>query len=325
VGIVGKFAVARAPSHTESVEIRASASFGTVALAWTGAQVTVSPSDREVTAPLMTSGEELPDEVGFVEAFKIDWEANPAGTGWADAGSSKNLTYVTLGRPDGTPNYWTLLEVSCRGATGARTASELIQGSFALLRTLAITRKRDGQGLTYWKPRETCRATNTYLLLNSDDGAGQCGSWAEFLRDMHRAHGVTSSVKVLVVRTKPDWRHRKVMFLVKNWTFDVPPVPMPEEYTHRVPEQCRPGDHLPGQRNETPPPRFYNHFIVRGDGVFWDPSYGSGPTTNQVTWEVAAIDGLVRTDDDDVAGYPKFLNLMNRLLEFWDTSTDTRI
>jgi hypothetical protein len=49
---------------------------------------------------------------------------------------------------------------------------------------------------------------------------------------------------------------------------------------------------LPGQNNEEPPPTFRNHWIVKYDGKFYDPSYGAGPFATENDHENAAIDGI---------------------------------
>jgi hypothetical protein len=246
-----------------------------------------------------TSDNPLPNQVGIFEEDNADinWEANTCGQGWKLAGATRNLLYVTLGDPVGTPNYWTLLDISCRAAAGETTQAGLIPKAFSPLRTRAINRKRDGKDLTYWHPPgvsdQEDTAASTAELLAIENGIGQCGSWAELLRDMYRVHGITEAKKILIVRTL-EYQKEKIGFLVKHWIFDHPPASDPAAYTHWVPSQCRTGTHLEGQRNPQPPPAFYNHFIVQVSGQYWDPSYGAGPFTDQLAWENAAIDGLFR-------------------------------
>jgi hypothetical protein len=49
-----------------------------------------------------------------------------------------------------------------------------------------------------------------------------------------------------------------------------------------------------GQNNQSPPPEFENHYIVRytATGNIFDPSYGSGPHLTWQGWTTAAIGGL---------------------------------
>lgn len=49
---------------------------------------------------------------------------------------------------------------------------------------------------------------------------------------------------------------------------------------------------MPGQGNPNPPGGFFNHFIVKYDGKYYDPSYGGGPFDTQNDWENASLDGF---------------------------------
>jgi len=329
ISFAAKFKVSTAPCQAESVAIKGTASFGSASLEWTGS-VTVNPGDTEVSVSL-TSNNAAGSTVGIFESSDISWQMNPGNLGFAAAGTTRNVLYVTLGDPSGTPNYWTLLDISCRAAAGQTTASGVIANSFNGFTGRAISRKRDGQGLTYWNP-STATCTNTALLLAAADGAGQCGSWAEFLIDMYKVHGITTAEKILIVRTVAAYQASSEGFLVKHWVFDHPPASAASAYTHFVPSQCRTGVGLPGQRNASPPPAFYNHFIVRADGRFWDPSYGAGPFADQSAWENAAIDGLFRAAPGGAppgnslqTGFDKSLNAATNILEFWSLTTNSKI
>jgi hypothetical protein len=314
IQLTAKFKVTTQPSSTESVDIKGDATFGSATLQWTGT-VSVSPTATEVT--ISASSAPLPDQVDCFEAQDITWQMNPAGAGWAAAGTTRNIVYVTLGDPTGTPNYWTLLDISCRAARGDSSPASLVSHVFTPLSTRSITRKRDGHALTYWNP-PTTRATNTQLLLAAADGSGQCGSWSEFLLDMYKVHGISNADKILIQRDS----RRSLGFLVKNWRFNHPPPSSASSLTHLIGSECVELPGIPGQTNPNPPPAFVNHFIVRFSGQFYDPSYGAGPFSDQLTWERAAIDGL---RDTTRAGFDKSLNLSTKLLEFTDLTTGSTI
>ena len=316
IQLTAKFKVSTQPSSTETVEIKGDVAFGSAALQWTGT-VSVSPTDTEATMPVATSSAPLPDQVDCFDAQDITWQMNPAGAGWSAAGTTRNIIYVTLGDPVGTPNYWTLLDISCRAARGDSSPASLVSHVFAPLSTRTLTRKRDGHSLTYWNP-PTTRATNTQLLLAATDGSGQCGSWSEFLLDMYKVHGISNADKILIQRDS----HRTLSFLVKNWRFNHPPPSSANSLTHVIGTECVKLPGIPGQTNPNPPPAFQNHFIVRFSGQFYDPSYGAGPFSDQLTWERSAIDGLL---DSARAGFDKSLNPSTKLLEFIDLTTGTRI
>jgi hypothetical protein len=130
-------------------------------------------------------------------------------------------------------------------------------------------------------------------------------------------HGITASEKVLVVRTIPDWQGSRAGFLVKNWNF-VGAGSQPAPFTHVMWTECVKQPGIPGQRNANPPPAFFNHFIVRSFGKFYDPSYGGGPIAGHTEWEVGAIDGLFSAGK---TGYPKAANPTTLLVQFFNAST----
>jgi hypothetical protein len=317
VALAVKFQVTRKPTQAETVEIKGTASFDGAPLEWTGS-VTVGPGDNEVTASGMTSNADLPDKVACYDTTSITWTHNPANTGWSGAGTSDHLFYLVLGNPTGTPAYWTLLDISCRAAHGETTEAGVIAKAYDPFKGRSLTRKRDGRGLTYWNPNTTT-CTNTQQLLASADGSGQCGSWAEFLIDMYKCHGITSADKVVIIHTLAT--RSTTGFLVKNWTFSGAGS-RPAPFTHKMGTECVEQPGIPGQRNPNPPPAFYNHFIVISGGTFYDPSYGSNPVTTQSVWENGAIDGLF---SGGYCGYPKSAHSATNLLEFYNLRTGARI
>jgi len=315
VKVTAKFTVVIHPTAAEDVRIKARLALGSSALEWNGS-VHCGPSDHEVVTAELTSTGPLPNEVGCFDAAEVEFSAAPPGDSFSSAGASRNVLYVTLGDPSGTPAYWTLLDISCRAAAGSTTAEGVVGKSFVPFTSRTLTRKRDGVGLTYWNP-DTTTATNTQQLLSSSDGSGQCGSWSEFLIDMYKVHGITSSDKVLIVRTVPDWLGSVAGFLVKNWEFSGSGSHAPP-FTHKMWTECIKKPGIPGQRNPDPPPAFFNHFIVRSFGKFYDPSYGAGPIADQTSWEVGAIDGLF---SHGYTGYPKSANPATLLLQFRNAAT----
>src|SRR5438046_1383712 len=208
------------------------------------------------------------------------------------------------------------MDSSCRAAQGESTEAEVGARIFVPFTTRQLARRRDGQNLTYWNPNPTT-VTNTRELLASGDGSGQCGSWSEFLLHMYKVHGITGGEKVLIVRTLQDLAASATGFLVKNWRF-IGPGSSPQPFTHEMWVECRKLPGIPGQRNPNPPPAFFNHFIVRYGGQFYDPSSGAGPTPTQELWELGAIDGLFR---GDLCGFPKTAHAAARLLRFFNADT----
>jgi hypothetical protein len=345
VAFTAKFKVTtNACRASELIAVKGKATFGSASLEWNGS-FTVGPGATEGSV-VLTSDNPLPNEVGIFESTDITWEMNPCNQGWSPAGITRNVIYVTLGPPSGTPNYWTLLDISCRAAAGKTTGPEVIRSVFVPLTSRSLSRKRDGQDLTYWNPPgPSCSATSTALVLAAANGAGQCGSWAEVLIDIYKTHGITSGDKILIVRSVAAFQTSSEGFLVKHWVFDHPPASSGTAYTHYFPSQCRPGAGLPGQHNPSPPAGFFNHFIVLADGKLWDPSYGAGPFADKLAWENAAIDGLSRKPPAPPPpppppalpppgppagtrlqmGFDKSLSAGTNILEYWNKTTNTQI
>ncbi|RYZ17417.1 MAG: hypothetical protein EOO70_02010 [Myxococcaceae bacterium] len=329
--LVCTFRVTKAPSQEEFVEIKGTCSPGGVQLEWV-AQIAVRPADKTVSTAPLNSSVELPDIIACFDPLEITWQAQAEGQGWEPAGSSSHLLYLVLAPPMVAPLYWSLVDISCRSAHGKKTADELADVIFTPFRSMSVRRKRDGKSLTYWNP-ETTTATNTRQLLSQQDGSGQCGSWAEFLVDMFKAHGLQDASKVLVVCDLDRSDKSLQGFLVKHWAFtgagslrgrtaQLDPKlygAHTASYTHEMNDDCTQLMGAAGQGNPEPPPAFYNHFIVVRGNRFYDPSYGTTFTTQRL-WEEGSIDGL----------YISFrVNWCSRLglerLEFWNLRTQTRI
>lgn len=314
--------------RAEDVEVRGSATFGAAALKWSGS-VHVAAGATEASIDL-TSDNPLPNEVGIFESTDITWEMNPSKLGWSAAGTTRNTVYVTLGDPQGTPSFWTLLDISCRAAAGQTTETDVITKCFAAFTGRNLSRKRDGKMLRYWfTPFKDCTAASTAQMLRASVGpdgigAGQCGAWASFMIDMFKAHGIVSADKILIDLNPAEG------FLVKAWIFDHPPASAAAAYTHFRPSQARPGARVAAQNSTDSPEHFMNHFIVLVLGKFWDPSYGNGPFADQKAWENASIDGLFRLPPSGVPapsgsieqiGFDKSLNAGTNLLKFTNLTT----
>jgi hypothetical protein len=189
--------------------------------------------------------------------------------------------------------------------------------------------------MTYWDPQDDAGGNgNTAALLGSDTtredpmnpgppdpmgaqvAAGHCGSWAESFVDMLKIHGVTSGHKVNVTRVAPMRRAGGLPatvggFLVATWDFAAAPAVQAGRLTHTQYTDCTTGAHAPGQSNLTPPPAFYNHFIVWNitTNTLYDPSYGTrfnagGQAATLLAWEMGSISGLFADGGPPDAGYP---------------------
>lgn len=327
LGVTAVFQVTQQPTAAEAVAVDAVADVDGTRLQFSGS-VNVGPADSEVTTAVLSSDVAVPDRILKVAPLQLDWFQTPCDIPRTSAGTSTNPLYVTLAAPTTAPLYWTLLEVSCAAAAGETSVAGLRSNSYGALQGRAITRARDGHNLTYWNPRTT-RASSTRLLLAATDGSGQCGSWAEFLIDMWKAHGDDGGHKVGVARSISDWLNRNPMplFLVKDWRFDPPHPADPSSFSYEFKVTCFELPGVPGQNSPNPPPHFLNHFIVIADGQFYDPSYGSAPFANKLAWENASIDGLGNGNYQrgNHGGYRKAVLAATQLLEFVDLTTSAML
>lgn len=326
--------VTTAPTDTETVRVRGTAAAGGANIVWTSAAITVNHGDATVSFPAAVAGSAvLPNQVAAYNPLTIAWEMTDPNGNWIAIGTTQHRIYATLGNPVGT-RYWTLLHYSCTSAAAATTDQLLITGAFNALRGRNLTRQRDNVALTYWNPQGPAAGNwNTALLLAEPTGAGHCGSWAEFLIDTFRLHGVATGHKVNVTREAvvqqigppPVVLGGGVRrgFLVAAWNF-VGPATSATDLTHARNVNCTVGVQAPGQNNAAPPPSFYNHFVVycTTDNRIYDPSYGTDFAT-PAAWEPASISGLFSSSAAPNAGYSPVGGA--RLLQFKDRVTNNNL
>lgn len=334
VQLTPTFRVTTQPTEAEQVAVTGTCTFGATLLTWTG-NVTVNPGDvTVVTGAALTSDVALPNVVGCYDPATIAWTATPLNGAVAPAGNSAHTMYAPLGASTGGPDYWTLLDVSCRAAAGQNAANAVVAAIFGPFAGFNVPRKRDGTQLTYWVPNNTTAQTTAQLLARPD-GGGQCGAWAELLRDMCQAHGIATVNKVTVDVPQPFVPYR-YGFLVKNWTFHAPPAATANTWTHlqdlnrimgATPGWCntRPPYGIAGQANANPPPSFFNHFIVinTATGILYDPSYGA-TAASRLLWEAAAVDGLFDNGMVPLAGLSTAAGAAN-LVRFTNQATGANI
>lgn len=266
----------------------------------------------------------LPNYITCFLPLRIDWSWSPVTSPESkfEAGKSENDVYVLLGGPqstnvDGPLMCWTTVDISCRygkASSDELKAVENIYTAFTQLRSRnpkPLKMMRDTNiTLKYWSPiydgPYEPPITSTRQILQNDDGNGHCGSWAAFMINMLKVHGIVSATKFVVWYAKD---HYNVGMLVKNWTFNEPGDVNPPEkhaiellpegavqkvtqnidFTHRVmskllgtywPELAKPGACIDisgaaSQGNSDPMPLFWEHALVKYGGRYYDPSYGT--------------------------------------------------
>jgi hypothetical protein len=332
--------VVRAPTDPENVVVRGTATIGGTAMTWTSAQIAVAPNAATVAFAAVAASAPLPNQVGFHQGAQINWEMSDPNGGWLSIGTTIHNVYVTLGNPIVADRvYWTLLHYSCVNGAGSAAAGAFTNAAFGTYTGRNLVRKRDNKPMTYWDPSSVARVNgNTMALLGSDSrrhlpgdqnglpapggeevAVGHCGSWAESFVDMLKIHGVANAFKINIKNQFPMARPAPPVtaaimadagFLVAAWNFAPPVAISGTTLTHRQWVTCTTGVHAPGQSNPTPPPAFYNHFVVwcTGTNTLYDPSYGNrfaGATVAAVlqAWEMHSISGLFADGAPPNAGY----------------------
>jgi hypothetical protein len=233
----------------------------------------------------------FPNAISLYDPLVIYWWLYTYPLGWTFTGGSENPCYLTLADPIGTP-FHTLLYIGCSNAAGLTETTPTAEAIWTEFTDLVVLRRDAPTTLTYWAD-DSASATETGRLLK--DGNGQCGAWAECLRDSWRVQAITSGRKLEVLPNIVD----AMGFLVKDWNF-IDPGSSPGTYPFVFVEDVDLFDDpsgAPGQGNQNPPGAFMNHFIVRHNEQYYDPSYGSGPFSSDLNWENASLDGLWTVGD----------------------------
>jgi len=281
----------------------------------------------------LESDDSLPDwvDLGTVDLnwqFSLD-----NGLTWHDVGSSSNTAYLTWKDPVlVSPHlYETLLYIGCTaaefcaGSDDTLVLDDIWEDAFS---TLSVHRV-DGELLTYYGYRDnnhngvydagddnfntpglctvpgtTRQITNTTDLLLV--GNGQCHAWADLMVDTLLAQGLLymsgESISIIAVNVKSQYD----AFAVKNWAtsgadypkliidFDAgvdgstPTIPNPSN------NEAADTAGAPGQgTSPNPPSHFCNHFIVKANGKYYDPSYGLGSFVDLKDYEDVAFAGSI--------------------------------
>jgi hypothetical protein len=269
------------------------------------------------TTAQMTSPKKLPDFVYNFEPLEIKWTVTAAGKKY-DAGSSTHGVYVLFNTPT-KDLYYTQVDFTTHKALKSATEKWVVAGIWSEFTDRVVRRQEfdpasgaithDRTQLTYWVPEKkaseqfgTCTNTTTPKMLRNING--QCGAWANFLKDSFAIHGISGTFSEIECGLL-----NCIQFLVKTWEFGLQlsdQVAAGWQYLKgdqdKVDEPLRvaPGvgvdvvnrKGVPGQGNAEPPPNFGNHFVVRYGGRIYDPSYGEGPFEDLAEWDDKSLSGF---------------------------------
>lgn len=275
-----------------------------------------SASSLAITSPFvrpLTLGN-APRSVDFIESYTIDWKISlDYGATWHPVGTSDNRLYVLLRPPRLSPIRETVLDISCRNAKGSTRDAQVVRKIYSDFTDQEVKRKEmdgfnvpDGKVMRYWgeikdKGNQTplpipvsCHSlagmldpTPTSLRY---DGVGSCRAWARLLWATIRVQGIaTPRVGPDLIQVDSNYHH----FLVKRWSFGTGTVPLsyaPFTHIRDNGKQLCPEDGVVAQGVKNPPSVFADHFILRYEGRFYDPSYGSPPAAGYAAWETASLE-----------------------------------
>jgi len=321
IKVSAKFTVMPEDLDLDSVLIRGRGSNG---INFPETQATVSGGEATVDDVEMET--KLEDVVAFHNPLVVNWEVSvDEGLTWAPAGTSDNRVYVTLAKPivaEGTNSsvvvYESVMEIASRNVVGATDQLAVpgklwqdFNGPIPGVKRKLIDGYNipDGMQMKYWLDAShpnvleagSCQTVRAMLDPDPErdflQGVGTCRAWSSLFIACLRSQGVKGAE---IMRVFASDEPERVSLLVKDWTF-VGSGTAPsqcEEFTHLkdVDVLDKPG--LPGQGVENPIANFTFHFIVRIQGEFFDPSYGSGPYSGLTEkeawadWEADSISGF---------------------------------
>jgi len=264
-------------------------------------ETTATLTQSTLVAGNMISYTSFTNAIAYVNPLTVNWYIHTATDEWLDGKRNDNPVYVTLATPQGTA-FHTCLHIGCTdagGATDTTPAAQAIWGEFtqhplpSSPTVPVVYRVENPTMLTYYAHDFAhTNAFSTAELLAGGDG--NCYAWADFLRDCWRVQGIAGGV-ITCVRPGFVSGHQCDAFLAKNWTFSgsgVSTTTVPFVYV--VGNDVNPAFGAPGQGMGDPVESLFGqHFIVRYNLQFFDPSYGSGPFNTQLGWENSSLDGLM--------------------------------
>ncbi len=316
--------------------------------------IAVSGDGTEIALPPTQMSGKLDNKIACLKGMSINWFVSvDNGANWIGMGQSTNALYVTWSKPCAPENLQTYFEVGCAAANGVTgivgvnddSVLDKIWGKF---KSKNISRVSDGKVLTYYGfddvngngvwdegidiDKNRTKVTDAVALIK--EGNGQCYSWAEFLGQVLCAQGlnaINSAENNLIWIEHNNLQNDKVRlfgFAVKNWgkagvgpwyvkSFDAGLDG--RNITLLIDGQTQDIMGIRGQGNSPNPPAWFErHFILKLNGLLYDPSYGTGPFNSYLQYESQSFEGclFVRDERDCYLVKPSTNQLMNSCREY---------
>ncbi len=284
----------------------------------------------------------LPGFVDLLDTMRIVWTLEmeqpgplPLGPQTVEigVGASVNRAYVTLNDapPDPSRRLDSFYFIGCKAAQGTseeQAAFDAIWARFVQGRgTLNPIKNAHDKELGYYRLGhcdDAMLCTQASALVASEDGNGQCHSWADLLMRVGDAQGFATATFMMRVRPNQsalssgcsdvrDANSDPFLFLVQQWLqthaplsgcsdypltmhYDCPPNVTTPWWPGPLPHDIENATGVAGQDSTDPASVFGLHFIVQRAGRLYDPSYGSGPFNTPSDWENASIFGFALLD-----------------------------
>lgn len=235
-------------------------------------------------------------------AFQINWQLKIGDNNWVSMGATKHTVYVTMAAPIKTAAVLmseTLFNIGCRNVDGlGADAQAVVDAIYEEFKDRNVQRVKpsagtlDGNAMKYWGDRYMVNGFSTLYLLGSGDG--KCGAWSRMFVDILRTQGIESNLTGFYAPSPPvggimndlsaagysgAFSVESVIF-VKNWTLGSNPFAPKDD------------NGIAAQNNDNPQAVFTDHFVVKYNEKFYDPSYGSNVFATQLEWEDAALDAF---------------------------------
>ncbi len=273
----------------------------------------------EKTAKLKDDGVEYPatdadkafDIITIYDALTIKWSVKIGDQDWTEVGTSENTVYVTYKQPVTIPVFHTIVYLGCvnnDGKDNKVSEESIVSGIYEVFNSKDVG-DVDGDPLKYWGPgtHEPDQFHTWGILKNK---TGSCGGWANFFVDIIQAQGISGAGSTanayVAITSRPDQKITGGMRnRIKNSIRTYLPPPdtgytIKDDYLffikgwklNRADTFAIFQSYSPGQNNPIPPPVFKDHAIVKFNGKYYDPSYGTGPYSSPVDWENNSIDGF---------------------------------
>lgn len=284
-------------------------------------------SDGVINLSATESQGAFTNKIQYLSTMTIVWKVSINGGEWLDAGCSTNNLYATWDKPKQNHPIHTLIHVGCNAANGIHGVvgindNLVLDAIWARLKTRCIGRASDDFPLTYYgyfdvnrngvwnagvdvdkNSPDSCKVTSAAELIRQANG--QCHSWADFMNEVMKGQGLASvngiSNRLVAVLSKSS----SEAFAVRDWgKCGSPPweivsldagIDGLSVCSNAVGDASWDATGAPGQGNSpNPPSEFSNHWIVKMNGFYFDPSYGLGPYDDVKKYEVDAFVGSIK-------------------------------